>query len=91
MHRARIVNVYGKGKTMRTLWLSADAHAALADYLEGGLTTYISAFAAKGEATEALFPCASSVAQPRAPINAERGGRLSVRAVNYHVEKIGDW
>ncbi len=89
--RARLVHVHGKGKTMRTLWLSADARAALADYLQGERATDAAAFVEAGQATEALFLRACSVAQPKPPADQERGGRMAVRAVNYLVERIGQW
>src|SRR5260370_30205000 len=74
----------GSGKTMRTLWLSADARAALADYLQGERATDAAAFGEAGQATEALFLRAWSVAQPKPPADQEPGGRMAVPAVHYH-------
>jgi len=88
--RAKMIRVHGKGKTIRTLWLSADARSALADYLEGERALDAATFAEVGKDTSALFLRASSVAQPKAPADSERGGRMAVRAVNYLVERIGE-
>ncbi len=76
---ARIVRVAGKGKTERTVFLSADARSALANYIE----TERSIDAGNGG--EALFLSASTV-------SARRGdGRLSPRAINLILERIGRW
>jgi len=75
--KARIANVRGKGRTERVVFLSQDARLALADYLE--MERPMDA----GDAANALFLSASCV--------AARGsdGRLSVRAVNGILERIG--
>jgi site-specific recombinase XerD len=79
VRRARITRVRGKGKTERTVFLSADARMALADYLEkerphdATLTT------------TALFLSASSIAA-----RAE-DGRLSPQAINLLLTQIGRW
>lgn len=77
--RARIRRVRGKGGTERDVFLSADARVALADYLERerGMDAQ--------DATAALFLSAASVASRTAD------GRLSVRAVNVILERIGRW
>ncbi|KWX04636.1 hypothetical protein TH66_00145 [Carbonactinospora thermoautotrophica] len=77
--RARLVDVRGKGGTTRTLYLSADARAALADYLE---------HERPGDAdpqSTALFLAAASIASRRP------GGRLSPRSINYLFERLGAW
>lgn len=77
--KAKIVRVKGKGKTERTVFLSADARQALADYLERERDR---------DATpdqEALFLTASSIAV-RTP-----DGRLSLRTFNLILEQIGRW
>lgn len=76
---ARITRVRGKGKSERTVFLSADARAALADYLERERPSDAD------ENSTALFLAAQSIA-------ARRGdGRLSPRAVNLILIQIGRW
>ncbi len=75
--RASIARVKGKGGTERTVFLSADARAALADYIERERPRD-----AKPD-TRALFLSAAGV-PARSP-----DGRLSVRAVNLILEQIG--
>jgi site-specific recombinase XerD len=77
--RARIGRVKGKGKTERTVFLSADARTALADYLERERSQDTSS------TSSALFLSASGIPH-RAP-----DGRLSPRAVNLILEQIGRW
>lgn len=89
--RARITNVHGKGKSMRILWLSVDARAALSDYLERERQHDVETFVCRGEATDALFLRASSVVPAKPPLTPERGGRMSIRTVNSLVSRIGDW
>src|SRR5215216_2863115 len=77
--QGRITRVQGKGKTERTVFLSADARAALADYLERERPR---------DATEqaaALF--LSAVSLPARALD----GRLSPRAINLLLEQIGRW
>jgi integrase len=76
---ARIARVRGKGKTERTVFLSADARSALADYLERERGRDA------GPGTPALFLSAAGI--------PARGtdGRLSVRAINLILEQIGRW
>lgn len=78
-HRARLQQVRGKGHTTRTLFLSADARLALADYLTRersiDATTH----------TAALFLSARDVAARSAD------GRLSPRSINAILARIGRW
>ena len=76
---ARITRVRGKGKSERTVFLSADGRAALADYLERERPSDAE------ETSTALFLSAESIA-------ARRGdGRLSPRAINLILIQIGRW
>lgn len=77
--RAQIRRVRGKGKTERTVFLSADARLALAEYLERERARDAE------PATTALFVSAAGVAS-RAP-----DGRLSPRAINLILSQIGRW
>ena len=79
--RVRVRGVKGKGGTERNVFLSKDARDALAEYLE------IERPKDAGEATgsEALFLSAAGTPARRAD------GRLSVRAVNLLLERIGRW
>jgi integrase len=75
--KARLDNVWGKGRTSRTVFLGRDARHAIADYLETerpGDTD---------DPSEALFLAAHSI-HARRP-----GGRLSPRSVNTIVGEIG--
>ena len=69
----------GKGGTERTVFLSADARQALADYLEQERPRDA------GEGTAALFLSATGIPARRPD------GRLSLRAVNLILERIGRW
>ena len=76
---AHITNVRGKGKTERTVFLSADARQALADYLER--ERHFDAT----EGVTAVFLSAKS-------ISARAGdGRLSPQAINLILAQIGRW
>jgi integrase len=77
--QGRITRVQGKGKTERTVFLSADARAALADYLEHERPRDANDQAA------ALF--LSAVSLPARALD----GRLSPRAINLLLEQIGRW
>lgn len=79
VHRARLVRVRGKGRTERTVFLSADARQALAEYLERERPTDAT------PQTPALFLAAATVAARRSH------GRLSPRAINLILEQIGRW
>lgn len=79
--RARVRGVRGKGGAERTVFLSADARGALADYLEKERARD----ADDGLSTGALFLSAVGVPARR------YDGRLSVRAVNLVLEQIGRW
>ena len=77
--RARLPRVRGKGGTERTVFLSADARDALADYLE---------HERPGEANErsiALFLAAHSIS------SRQPGGRLSVRTIADVCDRVGAW
>jgi integrase len=71
--------VAGKGKTERSVFLSKDARAALADYLEHERP------GDSNEHTQALFLSAARV--PERALD----GRLSPRAINLILEQIGRW
>jgi site-specific recombinase XerD len=77
--RARITRVRGKGKSERTVFLSADARSALADYLEQERLQDMA------ETSTALFLSAASIAA-----RAEHG-RLSSQAINLILLQIGRW
>lgn len=79
VHRARIVQVRGKGKTERTVFLSADARTSLADYLDCERWHDVTA------TSSALFLSAVGISA-RAP-----DGRLSPRAINLILAQIGRW
>ncbi len=77
--RASIARVKGKGGTERTVFLSADARDALANYIERERPRDV------GQDTKALFLSAGGI-----PARSQ-SGRLSVRAVNLILEQIGRW
>jgi len=77
--RARIVGVKGKGRTQRTVFLSADARCALADYLQRERPKDAA------DDTDALFVTAARVAARKA------NGYLSLRALNSLLTQIGRW
>ena len=84
--KVQLLNVKGKGKTQRNLWLPADARAALADYLE---------FERPGDAAcfsepEALFLRGGNVPAAKDP-EGNRSGRLARNSINYLVRRIGEW
>jgi integrase len=75
--RARLVGVRGKGGTQRTVFLSTDARHALADYLVRERPRDA------GAESSALWLSAATVG------SRKREGRLSGRAVNAILERIG--
>lgn len=77
--QARVSRVHGKGHTERAVFLSADARAALADYLQRERPLDASA------ASAALFLSASGIHARAAD------GRLAPRAINSILEQIGRW
>jgi site-specific recombinase XerD len=77
--KAKITRVKGKGKTERTVFLSADARNALADYLEREWDRDVTT------GQTALFLTATSIAV------CAPDGRLSLRAFNLLLEHIGRW
>lgn len=76
---ARVTRVIGKGKTERTVFLSADARNALADYIEKERSLDA------GEDSRALFLSAVGI-----PARAA-DGRLSKRTINTILTQIGRW
>ena len=79
VRQGRITRVRGKGKTERTVFLSADARVALADYLERERPRD-----ANEQATAVFL---SAISLPARSSN----GRLSPRAINLLLEQIGRW
>jgi len=77
--RARLTRVRGKGLTERTVFLSADARMAVADYLDRERARDA------GDTATALFLSATGL-----PARAA-DGRLSPRAINLILEQIGRW
>jgi integrase len=77
--QGRITRVQGKGRTERTVFLSADARAALADYLERERPRD-----ASEQATPVFLSAVSLSAR-------SSDGRLSPRAINLLLEQIGRW
>jgi integrase len=77
--QGRITRVQGKGKTERTVFLSADARGALADYLERERPRD-----ATGQASAVFLSAISLPAR-------SSDGRLSPRAINLLLEQIGRW
>ncbi len=77
--RVRVRGVKGKGGTERNVFLSKDAREALAEYLRAERPRDV------GPGSEALFLSADG-----APARRE-DGRLSVRAINLLLERIGRW
>jgi len=71
--------VKGKGKTERTVFLSADARLALADYLERERPRDATAM------MTTLFLSANSIAA------RAQDGRLSPKAINLILSQIGRW
>ena len=75
--KGQITEVRGKGKTQRTVFLSADARMALADYLEKERAVDV------GDDAAALFLAARGLPARKAD------GRLGVQAVNLILAQIG--
>ena len=83
----QLVQVRGKNRTLRNVFVSAEARAALADYLE---------LERQGDAAEfseatALFLRAASVRLSAKASEEERSGRLATRSVNDIFTQIGQW
>ena len=83
----QLVQVRGKNRTQRNVFVSAEARAALADYLEVERPGDTAAFP---EAT-ALFLRAASVRLSKKASEEQRRGRLAVRSVNDIFTQIGEW
>jgi integrase len=83
----RLQGVRGKGKSMRTVFLSVDARQSLADYLE--YEWYGDAGVGEDRALvlheQPLFLSARGI--PKRKID----GRLSLRAINFILNQIGRW
>lgn len=77
--KGRILNVKGKGKTERTVFLSNDARLALADYIE------LERVKDAGDNILSLFLSASEVSARRSE------GRLSPQSINNILIQIGRW
>ena len=77
--QGKIIRVKGKGKTERTVFLSADARQALADYLEKERSGDCN------EQSTALFLSVGSIAARR------ENGHLSPRSINLILLQIGRW
>jgi len=77
--QGRISRVKGKGGSERTVFLSADARQALADYLEHARPRDAN------EESTALFLSAAGI-----PARSS-DGRLSARAINLILDQIGRW
>lgn len=77
--RVRVLGVKGKGGTERNVFLSKDAREALAEYLKTERPKDA------GSDSGALFLSAVDTPARRAD------GRLSVRAINLLLERIGHW
>lgn len=75
--RARLSGVRGKGRTERRVFLSPEARSAVADYLERERV------ADRAEGADALFLSSMTVG------SRSSGGRLSPRAVNLLLSRIG--
>jgi integrase len=83
----QLIEVKGKGRTLRNLHVGADARAALADYLEKER----SRDAANTPGATALFLRAASVGLPETANPEEIRGRLAVRQINRILEQIKGW
>ena len=84
---AQLVQVKGKGRTIRNLFLSAEARAALADYLEQERA----ADADETSVPRALFLRAASIRRTGAARTPEDAGRMDVQAINYIFERVKGW
>jgi len=83
----QLVQVHGKNRTLRNVFVSAEARVALADYLERERPVDAAAFSQAA----ALFLRATSVRLTTNASVEERSGRLAVRSVNDIFTKIGHW
>jgi integrase len=79
--RVRVRGVKGKGGTERNVFLSKDAREALAEYLE------TERMKDAGEVTESVALFLSATGTPA----RREDGRLSIRAINLLLERIGYW
>jgi len=77
--KAKIINIQGKGKTKRTVFLSSDARIALAEYISKERINDIN------ENSIALFLSAINIPQ------RSHDGRMSPRSINLILKQIGQW
>ena len=85
--RVQLVQVRGKNRTLRNVFVSAEARAALADYLERERPGDAAGFS---EAA-ALFLRAASVRLSKTASREESSGRLAARSVNDIFTQIRQW
>ncbi len=83
----QLVQVRGKNRTLRNVFVSVEARAALADYLERERPGDAAAF--PGAAS--LFLRAASVRLSKTASQEECKGRLAVRSVNDIFSQVGRW
>ncbi len=83
--RVKLLDVRGKGKHYRDLFLGADARSALADYLEKERPHDASHFGTPA----ALFVRAWNAPAHNDP-DESREGRLAVNTINYLIKRIGE-
>lgn len=84
-HWVKLLDVHGKGKHYRDLFLGADARVALADYLEKERSHDASHFGNPA----ALFVRAWNAPAHNDP-DESREGRLAVNTINYLMKRIGE-
>jgi len=83
----QLVQVRGKNRTLRNVFVSAEARTALADYLERERPGDAAMFTE----SVALFLRAASVRLSKAASEEERSGCLAVRSLNDIFTQIGKW
>jgi site-specific recombinase XerD len=83
----QLIEVRGKGRTLRNLHLGADARAALADYLEKERPVDAEAY----PQASALFLRAASIRLSAGASEEERQGRLALRQINRLFEDVKGW
>ena len=85
---AQLVQVKGKGRTLRNLFVSAEARTALAEYLERERPLDVEE---EHHLPHALFLRAATIHRARAEHSEEDAGRMEVQAVNYIFERVKGW
>ena len=83
----QLIEVKGKGQTLRNLHIGADARNALADYLERERPADTAAY----PEVQALFLRAVSIRLSANASEEEQQGRLAVRQVNRLFEEVKRW